>query len=429
MCDPILECALFRYSEYMNQEWEHRDRSAASRHRVEGPIDRRGASINGVPRQRAEISPERREELRARRQQRAAARQQQSVAGMPPAGRPQRSQRPRGTQQPQRTREAARSRATRPEYARPTAVRGASSAKFPSLFGIDLRLIAAALLLVVLVVLVVRGCSAKEEPEEAPVVSTSVVAAPAVNVEEYRAAVYNWLGDDYTDQLLEAAKSDEDAAWIIAHTDEYAVDGESIQYKMLKLAATEPVARKFVRDWPERYSQDKGEPADATWEGVVPHFYQWDQRWGYTVYCNTTFAATGCCPTSMAMVVAALSGSSEVTPYDMGVLAQEWGYMDAYNGTDTGFVFVAADHFGLNCEQISTSVSSVTGALAAGQVLICNVGPGDFTTGGHFIVLTGLDANGDIIVNDPYSAERSAKTWDPDNVMVQTKALFAFSRA
>ena len=71
----------------------------------------------------------------------------------------------------------------------------------------------------------------------------------------------------------------------------------------------------------------------------------------------------------------------------------------------------------------------MTGALAAGQVLICNVGPGDFTTGGHFIVLTGLDANGDIIVNDPYSAERSAKTWDPDNVMVQTKALFAFSRA
>ncbi|MCD8152609.1 MAG: C39 family peptidase [Clostridiales bacterium] len=37
------------------------------------------------------------------------------------------------------------------------------------------------------------------------------------------------------------------------------------------------------------------------------------------------------------------------------------------------------------------------------------MGPGDFTTGGHFIVLTGIDSDGNVIVNDPNSRINSEK--------------------
>lgn len=42
-------------------------------------------------------------------------------------------------------------------------------------------------------------------------------------------------------------------------------------------------------------------------------------------------------------------------------------------------------------------------ALQNGKLIISSQGPGLFTTGGHFIVLTGIDSDGGISVNDPNS--------------------------
>ena len=41
------------------------------------------------------------------------------------------------------------------------------------------------------------------------------------------------------------------------------------------------------------------------------------------------------------------------------------------------------------------------------------MGPGEFTSNGHFIVLTGLQ-NGRLKINDPNSRKNSEKTWDID---------------
>ena len=327
---------------------------------------------------------------------------------------------------------------------RASSVRSSSAARSSTprssaytLFGFDVRFIVLVLvILVVVCVLVVRGCSrtgneenSMLENEQIVETETAVSAEPAINVEDYREQVFAWLEEDYANALMLAAQTNEDAAWIVSHINEYAVDGSVVQYKLLKLAAVEPEARSFVRNWPESYPSDQGEECDTTWEGRIPHLYQWDKRWGYTLYCNTTFALTGCCPTSMAMVYQGLTGDYTRSPYDMGVLANERGYMDPSNGTDNAFLTNCAGELGLSCWQLSVSSEALTSALALGNVLICNVGPGDFTTGGHFIVLTGLDDAGDVIVNDPYSAQRSAISWSADTIVSQTKALYAFSLA
>lgn len=301
------------------------------------------------------------------------------------------------------------------------------------LFGIDLRVIGAALLvLVVVIVLVTRGCSGSEPSSDASVPATSatpVAEESQVDIETYRDQVFSWLEDDYAEALMTAAETDADVAWIVSHIDCYAVDGSSVQYKLLKLAATEPQARLFVRNWPDCYPSDQAGSCSSGWDSRVPRLYQWDERWGYTLYCNTTFALTGCCPTSLAMVYQGLTGSSDRSPYDLGVLAARWGYMDSFNGTDTAFLTNCAPELGLSCRQLSVSADSITSALSAGEVVICNVGPGDFTTGGHFIVLAGLDNAGDVVVNDPFSAERSAVSWSAQTIAGQTKALYAYSLA
>lgn len=50
--------------------------------------------------------------------------------------------------------------------------------------------------------------------------------------------------------------------------------------------------------------------------------------------------------------------------------------------------------------------------LEGGHVIICLVGPGAFTTDGHFIVIAGMDSDGKLIINDSNSRTRSEKTWD-----------------
>ncbi|MDC7280633.1 C39 family peptidase [Butyrivibrio fibrisolvens] len=61
------------------------------------------------------------------------------------------------------------------------------------------------------------------------------------------------------------------------------------------------------------------------------------------------------------------------------------------------------------------------------QPLICSMTPGDFTKTGHFIVLTGVTDDGQIIVNDPNSPKNSKKHWDVDILVSQMKSIWKYS--
>lgn len=52
---------------------------------------------------------------------------------------------------------------------------------------------------------------------------------------------------------------------------------------------------------------------------------------------------------------------------------------------------------------------------------------GDFTTDGHFIVLTGM-ADGKIQVHDSNSKERSSRTWDYTTLEPQIENLWSFTK-
>lgn len=237
------------------------------------------------------------------------------------------------------------------------------------------------------------------------------------------------IDQELEDSVAELAASDERVAHAVNTIGDSGL-AEDEQIKMLELAVDDPQAIDFVAGFADAYPAAAGQTYDGpVTKGEVPLLMQWDARWGYTDYCGSSFALSGCCPTSLSMVYMGLTGKVDMTPYDMGKLATEGGYAVDYQGTIGDFLVNEASGLGLRCEKFYPDAGALATYLESGYTIICNVGPGDFTEVGHFFVITGFDEDGKLKINDPYSSVRSAKTWDVNTVVGQTIAFYAFKAA
>lgn len=169
-------------------------------------------------------------------------------------------------------------------------------------------------------------------------------------------------------------------------------------------------------------------PRSAWRAGEVPALYQRDPAWSQALYGGDAFGVTGCGPTCLAMAYVALTGRSDLSPADAGALSERMGCASS-DGTAWAFMTEGAAQLGLSAEELPADELSVRRALVAGRPVICSMGPGDFTSTGHFIVLAGIDEHGRLEIRDPNSPERTAKTWDFDTVLRQCRNLWAYSAA
>lgn len=181
----------------------------------------------------------------------------------------------------------------------------------------------------------------------------------------------------------------------------------------------------FVLDFPEKKGQVFSDNIENVKEGTFPLLLQWDPRWGYASYGENYLAISGCAPTALAMVVAGLTGKNSITPYTISSYAEESGYYKNGVGTSWNLMTEGSKHFGVKGTEIPLSKSAIYQSLESGYPIICSMRPGDFTTQGHFIVLTSLK-NGKIKVNDPNSKKRSNQLWDYDTLEYQIKNLWSF---
>lgn len=158
--------------------------------------------------------------------------------------------------------------------------------------------------------------------------------------------------------------------------------------------------------------------------GTIPlvYFNQSDPEWGDKPYGSDTIDRYGCGPTAMAMVVSSLCGEV-VDPAQMAAFAAKQGYCAKGRGSYLSIVNGIARAYGLESKAIGAlTVDAVYDALLTGGILVALVGPGHFTSGGHFIVLRGVTLTGKLLVADPVSDERSLMEWDPQLILDELSA-------
>lgn len=181
----------------------------------------------------------------------------------------------------------------------------------------------------------------------------------------------------------------------------------------------------FVLDFPQKKGQVFSDTIGNIQKGTIPLLLQYDPRWGYANYGENYLAISGCAPTALAMVITGLTGKNSITPYTVSRYAEENGYYTNGIGTSWSLMTEGSKHFGIKGTELPLSKSSIINSLKKGYPIICSMRPGDFTTQGHFIVLTGIK-NGKITINDPNSKERSSQLWEYDTLEPQIKNLWSF---
>ena len=196
--------------------------------------------------------------------------------------------------------------------------------------------------------------------------------------------------------------------------------------QLIELLQNNEETADFVFDYPEKKDTAPADTVGEVVQGQVPLLLQWDERWGYAFYADDMIAVNGCGPTAIAMVAAGLTGDNTVTPYKVAQFSAGNGYYAGDSGTSWTLMTDGAQQFGIYGEEMGLSEDEVFSALENGHPIICSMRPGDFTTTGHFIVLTGVE-DGKIRVNDPNSRVRSEKLWDYSRLEYQINNLWVYT--
>ena len=157
----------------------------------------------------------------------------------------------------------------------------------------------------------------------------------------------------------------------------------------------------------------------------VPLFIQWDERWGYLPYAGNYAGLAACGPTCLSMVAYYLTGDPMYTPVYMMEYAEANGHCGNRQGTYWSFFTEGAVEMGFIVKEEYKTERKLISILEEGKLIILSVGPGHFTSAGHFIVLTGYE-DGYFTVNDPNSYANSQRKWAYEEFQDQIKNIWSF---
>ncbi len=141
----------------------------------------------------------------------------------------------------------------------------------------------------------------------------------------------------------------------------------------------------------------------TTGEPKLTYVSQIDNRWKnypYTVTNNKsqTIGKSGCGVATAAMVIDSIVGNVSVT--ELADVFVKHGYRSPNNGTYWSANRAIADEFNIKYQETS-NFSVMLEKLKNNNYIIASVGNGLFTTGGHYIMIYGIDGN-NLKIYDPY---------------------------
>jgi len=224
-------------------------------------------------------------------------------------------------------------------------------------------------------------------------------------------------------QLKSLAKSNKKINTIINNIGDYPED-------LLQLLIRNQETVDFVLNYPtKKDNTDNVEDIKLTSKETnseIPLFIQWDNRWGYAKYGEEIMGLSGCGPTCLSMVVVGLTGDTSANPREVAKFSESNGYRVPGNGTDWGLFSKGAKKYGLEVKELPLWEDTIMKEIENGHPVICSVGPGDFTTTGHFILIYGYE-DGKFSIYDPNSIIRSSEKWSYEKIKGQIRNLWSYS--
>ena len=193
---------------------------------------------------------------------------------------------------------------------------------------------------------------------------------------------------------------------------------------LLAMGGRNPEMDDFILEYPEKH--DLHPEIDLTAEAAddaVPLLMQWDERWGYETYAGSPIGVSGCGPTCLSMAALYLLDDPKYSPAYVAAFSEKKGYSVDGSGSSWTLISEGGKQLGLDVVEIPLSRDRIVRNLEVGNPVICVMGPGDFTSTGHFIVLTGVEHE-QFTVNDPNSRERSERLWAYDEIKDQIRNLW-----
>lgn len=196
--------------------------------------------------------------------------------------------------------------------------------------------------------------------------------------------------------------------------------------ELLAALANNPEMADFVAGYPDgRGGATTGGITALEKEQEFPLFLQWDPRWGYEPYGESCIGLAGCDPTCLSMVLFYLTGDETMTPDKIARYSMENGYYVKGTGTAWALMKDVPTLYHITAAEISSSEQNIRTELDKGNIIICAMGRGFFTTSGHYIVIYGYDKDG-FMVNDPNCVARSNVRWNFEEIQYQIKNIWSY---
>ncbi|MBQ8237421.1 MAG: C39 family peptidase [Oscillospiraceae bacterium] len=207
-----------------------------------------------------------------------------------------------------------------------------------------------------------------------------------------------------------------------AYAEEKGIAYSEYPESLIDLMERNPETAGFVLNYPFREEQVIDLSGYDLADGV-PLMMQWDTRWGYMKYGSDVVGLTGCGPVCLAMAGYYVTGDEKFSPDNMVEFSLDNGYCAWGNGTSWTLISEGGEKLGLDVTEIPLVKKRIMDNLEVGNPIVCVMGPGDFTTSGHFIVLVG-EEDGMIRVNDPNSYANSERLWTYEEMESQFRNLW-----
>lgn len=170
-------------------------------------------------------------------------------------------------------------------------------------------------------------------------------------------------------------------------------------------------------------------PASQWKAGEIPSLYQADAAWADIPYGQATLGEAGAAPTGFAMAYVAVTGDTAKTPADFAQWATDHDLTAAGADTVQTFLAEAASEFGLSLKLIEVDDHALRRAIVSNIPVIVVTEPDTFAPVASIVVLDDIDGNSRIVLHDPTSAARTAKSWSFDDITGAALAAYEVSAA